>query len=638
VSSGGGDRCLSILRDQTLDYSVPRVVAFAGLLTALILVSGCNSASQAQPSVVVLPVAALVEAGASVQFAATSSGAPVAATDWLVDNVPGGGARIGTITSSGLYTAPVSAPPRLVNISASDSTNREHSLSAQVSIFDPNKPPSGTVTSTANPLVANFALVAPIGASVQVQFGTTTSYGLITSAQPAPANGGGVHILVAGMRASTTYHMRAVVHLSNGTIATAADQVFTTGEIPVDLLPNIAVKQTPGMTPASGVEMLCLFPDPSSISTTTPPSSSITLTSVVTDLQGNVIWYDPIQPHSPYPMKPLPNGHFLVVVNGLNEVREIDLAGNIVFRLLLTDLQRQLNAQGIALPGLLSFHHDVVKLSNGHLIALVNFTQNSPDSSGIPVTGDALIDYDPAQGPVWTWSAFDHIPLSHAPWGTKDWTHANALVYSPDDGNLILSMRNQNWVVKINYQDGAGDGSILWRLGPDGDFTLPSGQAPTEWNYAQHYPTLVSPNSSGVFRLMLFNNGDNRIMNSSNQLCGTSGLPACYSSVPVFQLDEAAHTAQVVSEDNLSPIFSVCCGNADLLENGDLEYDAALYTPNISLIQEVTPGDNPQLVWQMSVTDQLAYRGFRIPSLYPGIEWTQSALATATAAAKPRKN
>jgi len=35
-------------------------------------------------------------------------------------------------------------------------------------------------------------------------------------------------------------------------------------------------------------------------------------------------------------------------------------------------------------------------------------------------------------------------------------------------------------------------------------------------------------------------------------------------------------------------------------------------------------------------TGQLAYRGFRIPSLYPGVESTQSAIATANLRATPQ--
>ena len=143
-------------------------------------------------------------------------------------------------------------------------------------------------------------------------------------------------------------------------------------------------------------------------------------------------------------------------------------------------------------------------------------------------------------------------------------------------------------------------------------------------------------NSAGIFRLMLFNNGNNRLVDANDDDCGLPGLTLCYSSVPTFELNESAGTAQVVSEDNLSPAFSICCGNASQLENGDLEYDVAfdVNTPNQSYIQEVIPGQTPQLVWQLNVIGQLMYRGFRIPSLYPGVEWTQSAITAANAVMK----
>jgi arylsulfate sulfotransferase len=107
--------------------------------------------------------------------------------------------------------------------------------------------------------------------------------------------------------------------------------------------------------------------------------------------------------------------------------------------------------------------------------------------------------------------------------------------------------------------------------------------------------------------------------------------------VPVFQLDENTMTAQVISERNLAPIFSLCCGNASILSNGDLEYDIAFDgdTPNHSNIQETTANGDAQPIWQMTITDQLAYRGFRIPSLYPGVSWSQAAIASANATAKP---
>jgi hypothetical protein len=267
-----------------------------------------------------------------------------------------------------------------------------------------------------------------------------------------------------------------------------------------------------------------------------------------------------------------------------------------------------------------------LQLPNGHLIFIVQFTKPfslpglEPDTQMI---GDAVVDWDPqTRLPVWTWTTFDHIDIHHAPFGYPDWTHSNALVYSPDDGNLILSMRDQNWVIKINYRDGAGDGSILWRLGPGGDFTLPAGDAPMEWNYGQHYPTLLGPNTAGIYSLMFFNNGNNRLVDSNNTVCGSPGAIACYSSVPILQLNEYTKAAQVLSEDKLTA-YSTCCGDALMLPDGNLEYDVAFdeHTPGVSYIQEVTQEQNPQLLWQMNIAGQLAYRGFRIPSLYPGVQW-----------------
>lgn len=56
-----------------------------------------------------------------------------------------------------------------------------------------------------------------------------------------------------------------------------------------------------------------------------------------------------------------------------------------------------------------------------------------------------------------------------------DWTHANALVYAADDGNLLLSLRDQSWILKIDYQNGSGSSDVLWTLGYRGDFEPSTG-------------------------------------------------------------------------------------------------------------------------------------------------------------------
>ncbi len=65
-----------------------------------------------------------------------------------------------------------------------------------------------------------------------------------------------------------------------------------------------------------------------------------------------------------------------------------------------------------------------------------------------------------------------------------DWTHSNDMLYSSDDHNLLLSIRHQNWIVKIEYLDGQGSGKILWRLGEGGDFRLTG--APTRRTGSTH--------------------------------------------------------------------------------------------------------------------------------------------------------
>jgi arylsulfate sulfotransferase len=614
-----------------LDLSKQRRIISCLLLVLGLVLSGCASGNTSSgnsdflqpPNFTVTPSQGLVAAGQSVQFSTSGSSGSLVNLTWKVNGVAGGSTSTGNITASGVYTAPATVPKNSVSITATNSISNETTVPAQVSFWSPGNLAGGTVSTSANPLVALYNVTAPIGSKVQVQFGTSTSYGLSTSQVPAPTAGGSVGILVAGMRAGTTYHMQATTRLASGQQFVDADHTFTTGVIPASLIPAMTVVQPATASAAPGIELI-----------DADTGHFDQLLAYATDLDGNIIWYYQMHPgETPFPIKPLPNGNMLLAIAGTISddcIREVDLAGNTVYQLNMADLNKALTTAAIPFQAG-EFHHDVEKLANGHYLILANYTKVI---SGQPVLGDAVIDWDPiAQKPVWTWSAFDHLSLSRAPFGIADWTHANAIVYSPDDGNLVMSMRDQNLIIKINYQDGAGDGSILWRFGGGGDFALPAGQDPVEWNYGQHYPTFISPNSAGIFQMMFFDNGNGRLLDTNNDVCGTPGFAACYSSVPIFEVNETAKTANLVSEINLAPHFTSCCGDAQMLSNGNIEYDVALdvLTPGQSYIQEMVPGPTPQLAWQMNLNIVLVYRGFRIPSLYPGVTWTQSAIAAASA-------
>ena len=83
-------------------------------------------------------------------------------------------------------------------------------------------------------------------------------------------------------------------------------------------------------------------------------------------------------------------------------------------------------------------------------------------------------------------------------------------------------MRHQNWIIKIEYLDGQGSGNVMWRLGEGGDFKLVGGTDPTDWFYAQHGMSYFTPNTTGVFRIGLMDNGNDRIFPTGPVICKPS--------------------------------------------------------------------------------------------------------------------
>jgi arylsulfate sulfotransferase len=537
-----------------------------------------------------------------------------------VNGESGGDPSVGTIDANGNYTAPTNTQSIAVTVTAN---SRSSSASAQVYVVAP-----GAVEPTQNPQVALYTITPPVAANVTIQFGPTTSYGLSTWTQGSPTGGGPVSTLVAGMLANTAYHMQATVQFPGNVTYTDMDHTFTTGTPSPTGLPTITATTTQGMTAQSGVELI----------------DRVAPITVVADLAGNILWeYDPgtSVPSGAIvdPIKLLPNGHFLInyslgAPDGLDSVmQEVDLTGQVYWQMTAAQLNQELataTCSGCNIT-VVGTHHDFAILPNGHLIVLASTVQVV---SGTGVTGDVLIDLDQNRKPVWLWNEFDHLDINRRPFQYPDWTHTNAVLYSPSDGDLIISIRHQNWLVKIDYANGAGSGDILWHLGYEGDFTLlnADGSAdddPTDWFYAQHGPSFTTTSTSGKFSLVLFDNGNDRgVSVVAGGTCGVAGQPACYSAVPILNLDETAMTATLAFHLT-TPDYSDFGGNAEVLKNGDVEYDECTK----STVREVTQSSSPQAVWQMLIYGVAAYRAMRIPSLYPGVQWWS--WATAVFAACP---
>jgi arylsulfate sulfotransferase len=485
--------------------------------------------------------------------------------------------------------------------------------------------PVATVSATQNPLVAQYSVAMDTTGQAMVEFGTDLTYGRQTAWYPLTGgkgiSGAAVNILVAGMKPNTAYHMRA--HFSGeGLSWTDEDHIFKTGPLPSPPPKLTVTRPNPSLssTENPGIEMLSLI------------GAGNTLHALFTDRDANPIWYydgGASAGDLPTMMKLLPNGHMVLLmgnaVAGTTWLREVDLAGNTIRELSAAQLNTELRAAGFNLASQ-GFHHDILPLNNGHWIVLISINQGFTNLPGYPgatvVVGDGLVDLDQNLNPVWVWSAFDYLDVNRHLNGLPDWTHSNAIVYSPSDGNLLLSMRHQAWILKIDYANGAGTGNVLWRLGNDGDFTL-SGGNPADWFYFQHFPSLISQSGSQDV-LGVWDNGNLR-ENADGTYCNQNLATGCYSRATVFQIDESTRVATLQWED-LPGFFSYWGGSLNQLGNGNVEFDLCdpLVHPGtgvVSEVQEVTAASNPQVVWKMDIGALNAYRAYRVPSLYPGVTW-----------------
>ncbi len=209
--------------------------------------------------------------------------------------------------------------------------------------------PIVSVSSTQNPLVAQVTVVAACPGQAMVEFGPNTSYGRSTSWYPVSGHYQPSPILVAGMRASTTYHMRAQTQCVGNT-TTSQDLTFSTGPLPSIAFPALTVTR----------------PNPSLSSAENPGIEMMTITEAnnpafFTDRDANTIWYyDVGKGNYPFMFKLLPDGNIILDIVSPTDstLREVDLAGNTIRQMDIYTLQQKMqNAGGFDfIPA--GFHHD----------------------------------------------------------------------------------------------------------------------------------------------------------------------------------------------------------------------------------------------------------------------------------------
>lgn len=463
------------------------------------------------------------------------------------------------------------------------------------------------IAPTPNPLV--FLYSAPpcaVGSRMRVEMRSPDGT-LTTTPYSQCRDGVSMNFYLSGMLTGTTY---SVSHLID-----TGSQFIPGPQIPIDI-PALPVDVAPHtvVTPAPAGETGLLL------------HGTLSQNTVATDLAGNPVWYYP--GYLSTFTAPAGGGLFLGIVQdpygdpSRQTLVEFDLAGVTVRETNAARVNEQLRAMGKR--SITSFHHDARSLPGGKILTLASVEQILTDVQGpgdVDVIGDMILVLDADLQVIWTWDAFDHLdthrmavlgetcklgaggcPPFFAADTANDWLHSNSVQLTPD-GNLLLSVRHQDWVIKIDYSNGNGSGEVLWKLGKDGDFTLASTD-PYPWFSHQHDAGFLPGDNT---TLTLVDNGNTRHTLDPN----------AHSRGQVLQIDETNRTANLVLNADLGA-YSIALGSAQLLANGNYHFEVGWIPgvpgqPNTSRSVEVDP--TGKIVYAMEAATE-TYRSYRMTDLY----------------------
>ncbi len=463
-----------------------------------------------------------------------------------------------------------------------------------------------------------------------------------------------MNFYVGGLYPSNSYQMHfETVNPANAVLVAGANFTFSTPAIPGNVfLPAFSFSGA-----STDIQQPIVLH-----SVVTIPVNSHVYASAATDLAGNVLWYSSLPP-----IRTEVGGNYLGFVTGTDDyvqgIREADLAGNPVLETTVGAINEQLVQRG-ARP-ITAMHHEVRRITTpnglppgGYIVTIGSTERVSTTAQGgtvgtpVDIIGDEIIVLDTNMNVVWTWDAFNFLDINQpailnekcnqpggagcTPFSTNfnvanDWLHSNSVQYTAYDGNLIISMRHQDVVLKLAFNKGAGDGHIIWKMGPGpingvGGAALPSFTLTTAhtggghdlgypWFSHQHdaefelWGTLIN----GFRILTIYDDGNTRQANFDANANGRCQLLA---------VDETHLVANLNINADMGT-YSFAVGSAQLLANGNIACDSgfiggfplAATTPQTQTVEFTQSGNFVHSL----IAAQDSYRTFRMQDLYTPI-------------------
>ena len=617
------------------------VVAVAGRSGATIQVTLASSPASPQPVGTTITWTATISDTASggheYQYSVAPSGGPAAV---VRDYHPVTSFPWTPSKTEGTYTISV--------IARNLSTGQTASASASFTVTSRLLNGHAAVNPTSHPLVALFSGPAcQIPNLMRVRFTptsvpaggisapmTTNSVACRYDTKSGSPDGSSMNFYIAGMYPNTTYKMHWETMTPAGApLFTGTDYSFTTGPLPTDIVFPATTVLVPATPPTSNSAPILLHDYHSQ-------DGSSYIVPTATDLSGNILWYYP-RTVSLLTRTEVGGNFFIVYVGSTNPylqiIREVDLAGNITLETNAAAINEQLVAVGRRKIN--AFHHEARRLPGGDIVLLgsdemlVTNAQGGTVQNPVDVLGAEVIVLDPNLHLKWAWDAFDFLditrvanlgevcykgistgcPIYRLRNTANDWLHANAVQQSPD-GNIIVSLRHQDWVIKINYANGTGDGHVMWRMGYQGDFTLlnpptspwcttPDQQDAYQWFSHQHDANFQL---GGNTVMSVFDNGNLRIAK-----CDTNGNSRGFA----LSVDEAHLQATPIVIGDLGH-NSVALGASELIASSpNYHFESGWIVPGgYSTSTEIAPGGI--VAFAMQESNVLTYRSYRMQDLY----------------------
>jgi arylsulfate sulfotransferase len=361
---------------------------------------------------------------------------------------------------------------------------------------------------------------------------------------------------------------------------------------------------------------------------------------VILDNTGEVVWYSPAPTTTSFDVRQLDNGDLFTEANGFTE---LNLLGQTV-------------KTWAAASGYPVNVHEGVPTSHGTILYLsdvgrsvtnfpssvasnaIRWTANVNDNPVVEIsaTNGALLNAWPLV-PMLDPTRISYLTYEFYTFYGVDNIHANTIIDVTNDNSIIVSLRNQNAVVKFSRS-----GQLKWILGTHANwgpafqpYLLTPVGTPFEWNYGQHSPKFTPQGT-----LLLYDNGDQRASPFDPPVADQAN----YSRAVEYLIDETNMTVSQVWDSTTADtnrLFSLVMGDADwlpqrqnvLVTHAYVTYvngvHPSTYATNAMMgrIREVTHGSPPEVVFDVAFFDYTnrspsyagcyIYRSDRIPDLYP---------------------